>query len=441
MWSIRQRRRTIRLLSLALVIAFAAVNRSAAQAPDPRGGPLAIEDALQTAFFPRHTQIVLSRNGEMVAYTVRRPTRWLEGAKEERFSEYSPTGVFIEGTACDVWVADTRNGQTTNLTNGRGSNWAPAWSPDGEQLAFYSDRAGTAQPFLYSFGSVQHLRRVRIAVLGPQRRTTAARTAVAELIPTGSVATINAGWREREAADAELGEVLGGRMVNLRLYQRWSELIAADSEYAAAERKLPSDLEEQQAVYAVAAVPRVAALDEVNRRDKMPAVRAAAVADGIRALRALDAWHLDEVAASRQQFYRTTQIGERQNVAEHRRQLAELVDDELRDGDHRRARGRAVHLLHVFGLAAMIKTPVITWSAGAMALSDRVVLFGAHRPAGRRLPEVWADGLGAFSGGAAVPAPTAPTADARPVPAGPAGPPVQGLDLPAVRRRRPGRSD
>ena len=66
----------------------------------------------------------------------------------------------------------------------------------------------------------------------------AARAAVAELIPTGSIATINAGWREREAGDAELGEVLGGRMVNLRLYQRWSELITADAEYAAAERKL-----------------------------------------------------------------------------------------------------------------------------------------------------------------------------------------------------------
>ncbi len=238
---------------------------------------------------------------------------------------------------------------------------------------------------------------MKITLLGPQRRTSAARAAVAELIPTGSVATINAGWREREAADGELGDVLGGRMVNLRLYQRWSELITTDSEYAAAERKLQDDLEEQQAVYAVRLFHAIAALDEVNRRDKMPAVRAAAVADGIRALRALDAWHLDEVAASRQQFYRTTMIGERPNVAEHRRQLAEIVAESsgmVITGGHV---GVLVHLLHVFGLAAMIKPPVITWSAGAMALSDRVVLFGAHRPAGRRLPEVWAAGLGAYS--------------------------------------------
>lgn len=238
---------------------------------------------------------------------------------------------------------------------------------------------------------------MKITLLGPQRRTSAARAAVAELIPTGKVATINAGWREREAADSELGDVLGGRMINLRLYQRWTELIAADAEYAAAERKLQDDLEEQQAVYAVRLFHAIAALDEVNRRDKMPAVRAAAVADGIRALRALDTWHLGEVAGSRQDFYRTTMIGERPHVAAHRREVAEMVAESsgmVITGGHV---GVLVHLLHVFGIAAMMKPPVITWSAGAMALSDRVVLFGAHRPAGRRLPEVWADGLGAYS--------------------------------------------
>ena len=230
-------------------------------------------------------------------------------------------------------------------------------------------------------------------------------------------------------------------MVNLRLYQRWQELIAADAEYAAAERGLAELLEEQQAVYALRVFHAVAAVDEVNRRDKMPAVRAAAVTDGIRALRALDSWHLDEVAASRQQFYAATQIGERESVRAHRRELAELVDDSagmVITGGHV---GVLLHLLHVFGLVTMIKKPVITWSAGAMALSDRVVLFGTHRPAGRRLPEVWAEGLGVFSGVLAVPPSPAPAADARPVPARPAGAPVQGLDVPAVRRRRTGRPD
>ncbi|MFT4165489.1 MAG: hypothetical protein QM650_09635 [Microlunatus sp.] len=248
---------------------------------------------------------------------------------------------------------------------------------------------------------------MEVTVLGPQRRTSGAKAAVAELIPRGGIATINAGWRERESDDGELSAVLDGRMVNLRLYQRWTELIGTDSEYAAAERKLADELEEQQAIYAVRLFHAVAALDEVNRRDKLPAARAAAVADGIRQLRALDAWHLAEVAESRQSFYRSVMIGERSNVVAHRRELLEICQASagmVITGGHV---GVLLHLLHVFGLAAMLKEPVITWSAGAMALSDRVVLFGANRPAGRRLPEVWAEGLGAYPGVLPFPQPRA----------------------------------
>lgn len=244
-----------------------------------------------------------------------------------------------------------------------------------------------------------------VTLLGPQRRTSGARAAVADLIPTGKVATINAGWREREAADRELGQVLGGRMVNLRLYQRWTQLVADDAEYAAAERILNARLEEQQTVYALRLQHAVAALDEVNRRDKMSGVRRAAVIDGIRQLRALDEWHLGEVAASRQEFYRSLVIGRRPNVRAHRLELAEIVGDSagmVITGGHV---GVLLHLLHVFGLAAMITPPVITWSAGAMALADRVVLYGSRRPTSRRLPEVWAEGLGVYSDVLPIPQP------------------------------------
>ncbi|MDN5763887.1 MAG: hypothetical protein L0H41_16435 [Microlunatus sp.] len=236
-----------------------------------------------------------------------------------------------------------------------------------------------------------------VTVLGPQRRTAGARATVAELIPTGTIATVNAGWRERESADAELNQVLDGRMVNLGLYARWQELVANDEEYAAAERRLTDGVDELQAVYALRLHHAVAALDEVNRRDKMPSVRLAAVVDGIRSLRALDDWHLSEVAGVRGEFYSTIRLGERPEIQEHRRELAEIVSASrglVIAGGHV---GVLLHLLHVFGLAAMIRPPVITWSAGAMALSDRVVLFGAHLT-GRRLPEVWAEGLGIYHG-------------------------------------------
>jgi hypothetical protein len=50
-------------------------------------------------------------------------------------------------------------------------------------------------------------------------------------------------------------------------------------------------------------------------------------------------------------------------------------------------------VLHLFNVAAALASPVIAWSAGAMALTDRIVLFGdrsAHEPGH---PEVYGSGL------------------------------------------------
>ena len=63
-------------------------------------------------------------------------------------------------------------------------------------------------------------RSMNVTLLGPQRRTVAARAAVRELMPDGPIATINAGWQERESETAELDDVLGGRMRNLAALPR-----------------------------------------------------------------------------------------------------------------------------------------------------------------------------------------------------------------------------
>ena len=230
-------------------------------------------------------------------------------------------------------------------------------------------------------------------------------------------------------------------MVNLRLYQRWQELMAADPEYAAAERGLTELLEEQQAVYAQRVFHAVAALDEVNRRDKMSAVRAAAVTDGIRALRTLDTWHLAEVAASRQQFYAATadrRAGERARAPS---RAGRAGRRQRRSGDHRRARrgaaapaarlrpgghdqGAGDHLVGrgdgAVGPGGAVRDPSAGGAsvAGGVGRGTRRLLRGAH-----------------------LPPPPSPAAHARPVPARPAGAPVQGLDVSALRRRCPGRPD
>jgi len=40
-----------------------------------------------------------------------------------------------------LWMADVKSGQTTQLTRGQKSSTAPEWSPDGKWIAFTSSRA------------------------------------------------------------------------------------------------------------------------------------------------------------------------------------------------------------------------------------------------------------------------------------------------------------
>lgn len=248
---------------------------------------------------------------------------------------------------------------------------------------------------------------MRVTLLGPQRRTSAARAAVAELMPAGPIATVNAGWQEREAEPGELEDVLGGRLCALDLFARWQRLLAEDPDYAQAEQELFGLLEELQALYALRLRHALAALTEIGRRSELPSAQAAALGDGLVQVRALDDWHLQAVAAARTAFYLGVGLGERASVVRERAQVAELVAGcrgFVITGGHV---GVLLHVLHLFDARSLITTaehsrvggaPLIAWSAGAMACSDRVVLyndFAAHGPID---PQLYAEGLGLFGG-------------------------------------------
>jgi hypothetical protein len=66
--------------------------------------------------------------------------------------------------------------------------------------------------------------------------------------------------------------------------------------------------------------------------------------------------------------------------------------------------------LHLFNVAAALnarRPPVIAWSAGAMALAERIVLFHDRSPHGPGHPEVYGSGLSVIRG--VVPLPHART--------------------------------
>jgi hypothetical protein len=233
---------------------------------------------------------------------------------------------------------------------------------------------------------------VRVILLGPQRRPTLD-SVVASLGLDGPFATITAGWQEGEQDDGELRKRLGHRDVNLSLYRRWLDVLERDPQFAAADRRLRAVLEEMQDIYLLRLDYAMRAVYAVQRRNGDEEIRDGALADAIASVRELDAAHLYRVSEIRLEFYQARQPHNRPVIAEHRDEVSRLLGDAaalVLAGGHV---GVLADVLHLFNVAAALRSPVIAWSAGAMALTDRIVLFNDRAPQGPGHPEVYGSGL------------------------------------------------
>jgi len=237
---------------------------------------------------------------------------------------------------------------------------------------------------------------VRTILLGPQRRPTL-EGVTRSLFPgpglAGPVATITAGWQEREPDDAELTALLsaGGGAVNLGLYRRWLDVQDRDPEYFAGERELAAVLAELQELYLLRLDYALRAVYAVQRRAGQAG--AAAVEDAVAAVRELDAAHLRRVNGARSEFFQRLSPHDRPVIAGHRAEVSAVLADAAAlviAGGHV---GVLAEVLHLFNVAAAIGSPVIAWSAGAMALADRIVLFHDRSPQGPGHAEVYGSGL------------------------------------------------
>ncbi len=230
---------------------------------------------------------------------------------------------------------------------------------------------------------------MRIVLLGPQRRPTLQGVA-RSLGLSGPVATVTAGWQEREPDDGELGALLGGRAVNLALYRRWLDVRDRDPEYSAGERRLAGVLAELQEVYLLRLDYAMQAVYAVQRRSSSPD----ALVEAVEAVRELDAAHLSRVNGARGEFFARLVPHERPVIAEHRAEVSAVLAEAAAlvvTGGHV---GVLAEVLHLFNIAAALNgAPVIAWSAGAMALADRIVLFGDRSPRGPGHAEVYGSGL------------------------------------------------
>jgi hypothetical protein len=242
---------------------------------------------------------------------------------------------------------------------------------------------------------------VRAILLGPQRRPTLDAVLRSHSFPGGPFATVTAGWQEREPDDGELKALLGGRGAGLELYRRWLDVQERDPEYAAAERALQGMVAELQDLYLLRldyALRAVYALQRRAQTDQLGGtlterIAEPVVAEAVTAVRELDAAHLAHLNEVRGEFFARLQPHDRPVIAEHRAAVAGLLGEAgalVIAGGHV---GVLADVLHLFNVAAVVRSPVIAWSAGAMALADRIVLFGDRSPHGPGHAEVSGSGL------------------------------------------------
>jgi dipeptidyl aminopeptidase/acylaminoacyl peptidase len=115
--------------------------------------PLPIKDAFKTHNFPMFEKIDLSPDGRLVAYTLQDANRKAQSTVFRSLLDLQRIGIPRGVDFCDIWIADIATGNARNLTQGRGTNWSPAWSPNGNLLAFYSDREGTPALWIWERAS------------------------------------------------------------------------------------------------------------------------------------------------------------------------------------------------------------------------------------------------------------------------------------------------
>ncbi len=240
-----------------------------------------------------------------------------------------------------------------------------------------------------------------IVILGPQRHHVTVGDAARALGVDGGLASITAGWQEREAEVEELDAHVGHQTVNLMLHRRVESIFRRDRELREAHRACQDQLKRLQELYRVRLEHTLGMAQNLIARRKR--VREELVEpeieDAFETVRRLDRHHLSRIVEVNRRFWTEQRPQERASVLEHRYELAEILD---RCAGVAIAGGHVAVLLNrlrLLDLKPLIETkPILAWSAGAMTLAAQIVLFHDTPPQGRGFAEVLQSGLGLVPG-------------------------------------------
>lgn len=234
-----------------------------------------------------------------------------------------------------------------------------------------------------------------VVLLGAQRFDPTLGEAVDELKVEGKIATITAGWQEREEEDDDLREHLGGRTVNLKLHARAEQAFREDTELMEAHRERQTILRHRQDFYRIRMEHALDAQHVIDNRKAPADILEDEARASIQAIRDIDRMHLERCVRDREEFDAQMKPLTRPAIAKHVAELTEI----MKDCDALAIAGGHVaslmNRLRLFDIQSLAKGKVIfAWCAGAMAISERVVIFHHMPPQGPGAVEVLDEGLG-----------------------------------------------
>ena len=220
------------------------------------------------------------------------------------------------------------------------------------------------------------------------------------------VALVNAGHQDGEADDAALIATFGVPATNLKLHARAVEVFEKDPDFTAAYHARQHRFRNIQSFYRV----RLEKTDEAARMISVRYVEPDLLEQedrvSVAQLRQLDDDHLERCTAIRAAFHAHWRPAERPLIARHRAEIAaalETAEALVIAGGHVASLFNRIKLFDVLGLAK--GKPIVAWSAGAMVLTDRIVLFHDFPPYGSDIAQVLDAGFGLAPGIVVLPDP------------------------------------
>jgi peptidase E len=235
----------------------------------------------------------------------------------------------------------------------------------------------------------------KIALLGPQAPTPDVGAMLKELGIKGPVALVRAGYQERESDDEATVADLGVPTVNLTLHARGADVFKNAPEFSTAYSVRQQRLRYMQGFYHTRLESTEEAAKRISLRYVEPELLAQEEKVSVDQYRYMDHDHIERCQAVRAKFDAAWPASKVELIAKHRQEIKDLMapcEALVIAGGHVAS---LLNRLQIFDVVtANGEKPIVAWSAGAMVLMHRIVLFHDYPPYGSDIAQVLDAGLG-----------------------------------------------